>query len=286
MPINPNFTSPLWHSVLQNSNTEESPTTESEDEEVEVAPNNNLNHLWEALNSNINASTETPPVIPTPNILEYEETADDYSIKFNHCYGVLDNQLLIAMDFYNNDEGGNDIVMNYELLESSSWKSKSDGVEVIKKVDWTLPHLGAINAFNTVLFIRRRHKQSSPSRYRKGFRLDIMDIYYPSRKEFSMLGKLSDISTPSKEKEILKSIFFPNKFEVEEALDSVLSLDRLGAAFSGDYYITLSCSVNNILLWRGANIIGIWNKKFKGFDIHTSLFNDDLNSFGIRWEAA
>lgn len=234
-----------------------------------------------------------PPTSPVtqPSFLnnsEYEESANDYHVKYNNCYGILENKVVRALDFYNNDDEDDNtkVVMDYKVLRNKSWFSKSGGIDIIDDIDWTLPYLGAINVLDTVLFIRRRHKQSSPTRYRKALRLDLLDLYEPTKKEYSMLGKEGYSGGSENWNDVLSSIFFPTQLGVEEALDSVLSLDRLGTAISNEYYFTLSNAINNIILWRGRNIIGIWNKNLKGFDISTSLFNDDLNSLGIKWEAA
>jgi len=230
--------------------------------------------------------TEQPISAPPQTGEDYVEGVNDYHVKYDNCYGILDDNLIKAIDFYGEDEDSESPVMRYSILSNSIWKNRSGDIDTINNTDWTIPRLGALNIDDSVFFVKRKHKQSSPTRYRKAFRLDTMKSFNPLKKELHLLNRPPYSATDGNNDNVLNSIFFPKPLGVEEALDSVLSLNRLGASFSDDYYFTLSNSVNNILLWRGCNIIGIWNKDVSGFKVSTSLFNNDLDGFGIKWEAA
>ena len=218
-----------------------------------------------------------------PSVQEHMDSCNDYHVKYGQCYGLLNNNIIKSSDFYL-DSDDEEIIMHYNTLKNDSWIGREGGVDVIESIDWTLPLLGAINFEDTVVFIGRKHKQSSPTRYRKGFRTDLLDTYEPSRKEYRMLGFSSIGDSLTLDNTLLKSIFFPKKYEVDEALDSLLSLDRLGASFSNDYYFTLSASTNGLLLWRGCNIIGVYKKGSGRFKLFNPLFTNDLDKLGVKYE--
>jgi len=219
------------------------------------------------------------------NDSEYEETIDDYRIKYDHCFGTINDNLIKAIDFFYDDHADENVV-SYSTYLSSGWVDDTSNISFMDNIDWTLPKLGCINVRDTVIYFKRRHKQNSPTRYRKGFRFDSLDMFEPNSKEYHILGKELFRHDSNSKTDILNSLFFPEKYSVEEALDSVLSLDRLGTSFNNDYYFTLSSSINSFLLWRNNVIVGIYSKTSKRFKVTTPLFNKELSEIGIMTEAA
>lgn len=229
----------------------------------------------------------TPPV-PELTITPYQETFDDYRIKYEHCYGVLNDKLILLLEFFREeDEEGDytDVVLaHYRIFDSvgSYSNSTSEAHQLITDIDWTLPRLGAINFKDTVIFLSRRHKQSSPSRYRRGFRADIVHAFEPTRREYAHLDRdpLVNYNNYVDNSSIAK-VFFKKYYSPAEALEKVLTLERMGAAFSPNYYYTLSLATNSFFLWRGDIIVGTYSKSNKKFKRTTGMFDEELSHFDI-----
>lgn len=212
----------------------------------------------------------------------HKDTIEDYRVKYDLCYGIL-YDTVVRVDFFDTVVDGRDVAHYNKLVNGVYQGGISEDVEsFVEDVDWTLPELGAINYKDTVVFLTRNHKQHSPSRYRLAFRYDIVEAYEPTYKEYGILGRSPIVSNGSIANHlIINKIFFKDVFTCEQALDSVLSFRRLGAAFSPNLYFTASASTNSFLLWRRDMIIGVYNKTKKRFKLMTDMFDDELSEYNI-----
>lgn len=242
-------------------------------------------------NAMFSAITRGQGVAPAPQeesepVPIYHDTIADLRIKYENCYGLYKGKLIFIDSFFTEEDSNGystgRLMCNYTQWTGMNYTLEIEGIlEMLPAVDWTLPILGAINYHDTVIFLSRRHKQSSPSRYRKAFRFDIVHAFEPNCKEYNILERVPLTSNNGVSRKIVHKIFFREYFTPKEALEQVLSLKRLGAAFSHDYYITLSSSTNSFLLWRGDIIVGTYSKTHARFKLITNMFKEELLMFDL-----
>jgi len=224
----------------------------------------------------------------------YDETSNDLMIKHEGCYvGYTDpsngeNKLAMLREFYQNDPGYDEICFNFKVRENEGWT----GSDVTNWSDYRdnfqldYPSLGAINHKKTVVVLRRKLKLSSPTKYRKSFRHDSFNYFDPNMMERSELGMtlLNNHSVQTLSVMLGHDIFFNEQLTSDQALNSILSNERVGAAFSEMYYYTLNACNNTISLWRFDNIIGTFHHGKSLFELENDWFLDDLMKFNVPVE--
>lgn len=279
----------IWSSAIDLSDEVDSSVEEAEDEEPEESEDDYA--FYEEPEEPEEADEE--PILDISSMLrprrslnipsgsEYVERVSDYTVKFEGCFAVLGDDLIKISGFDTEEDGT--IRIGYKIynigLYTGKWTSLD---EVIGDINFTLPTLGAVNCGDSVVFTKRKHTLPSPARYRKGFRLELLDIFYPTRSEAHTLSWDNPLNVKGNlDRSIAKSIFFKKYYTFEEAMEEVSSMSRIAAAFSSEYYITLSEVANTFLLWRGSLAIGRYNKSSKKFKLTTNMFTHELRGYNV-----
>lgn len=245
----------------------------------------------EEVASRIEDRAEAPSVIPQPIRTPDEitaslrsrqathETLRDLKVKYDGCYGIFEGRTVIVRGFDTEDG-----IIKCYLIEKVGERERSTIITLdqINQINWSIPVLGAVNLRDSVLFMDRMHRQPSPARYRRGFRFDLCRIHEPSYNEFDRMSR-DALQHSVNRINIVDGIYNRNLYTYSQALEQVLSLNRLGAAFSTDYYITLNYK-GAVLLHRKRNVIGHYLKSRSEFKLTTSIFCDELTAFGVKWK--
>lgn len=220
-------------------------------------------------------------------VQEYvEDNRHDLEVKFLDCYGMVEGNVVCFRGFEESEAGVN---VHYRPVKVNGMLDGTKVRKYDKEVfDTRLPILGLINHKDGVILVERTHKMGSPSKYRKALRADNLVYSDLCAREHTALG-LSSITNYDKE-DILKlishSLFKPTLFSYEEALSSVLNLERLAAAFSSSLCLRIDSYSNKIILNKYKWNIGEFNTKTKEIDLYVNTFKKDLDSLGIKYKEA
>jgi hypothetical protein len=213
------------------------------------------------------------------------ETAHDLQVKYKGTYGLHLEKPIFITDIYpnSNTPKGYKIDARYynEDVSSTAFTSKD-----INEFQMIIPKLGFINHKNTTIFIERKHKKESPTRYRKGLRADNLIIAHPSSLEYKEVYGIDpyDANYYGTEQVLLRvlhSLFIPETYTYQEALDELLNFKKLSCAITSTISLSLNFKTNSILLRRNQFVIGAYSPKLKGFVMSTDLFNDVLIKSGV-----
>ena len=210
------------------------------------------------------------------------ESAHDLNVKYQETYVTKGSEVIFLQEFSNSTPP----TLHYKTLTSSG------NIGVLRSMPWDgslfntlLPKLGLINIKDGVIYVEREHRRSSPARYRKTLRHDVVKISDLCSKEHRQLGDTSFdndyYTTADIFKKSLYSIFFPQHFAYEEALDLVLTNRRLAAAFSSSMAIRLCSITNKILLMKYQWPIGHYDFKTESFEMLIDLYKHDLIKYNI-----
>jgi len=228
-------------------------------------------------------------------MVTYVDVASDYSTRYEGCYGILGDEVIYASEFQNI---GNKVEMMYlplslrteSLLKNlkcryACFPDSPDHVEIKSDTPiFVIPKLGFINTDFYCLFYERRHKKPSPSKYRRGLRPDTIDIYNTSDREISSLN-LSNVLSKSMDDMFTRNVynlFFPKFYGYNEALNFIISGEKLSVALSSSIAIKASYWDNSIALLKNLLVIGDYSEKDNGFKLRTDLFDRDIHNLGIR----
>ena len=252
--------------LIEEDNEEDEEDLFSEDEET---------HSSSAPNNSITFKSSKDGIIT-------EESAHDLNVKYQDCYGLYGNKVIRYLESVTHSDG---IYTAYREILNGSFKMTNQVLHS-DLFNMTLPKIGFINYRDYVILIERRHKKSSPARYRKGLRSDA--FYYTSicGNELLSVGTSDIVGTLQDDdmsfKYIAEYVFKPTLFTYEEALEEVFSAKRIAAAFTSSFAIKLDFSTDKIVLHKYANIIGCYNEETSGWDMLTDTFNKDLLKMGVK----
>ena len=211
-----------------------------------------------------------------------EENARDLNVKYQDTYFIKGDKVINAVEF----TGGNSPSILYRLLDKDGISGRlQNDIWVSSEYDVSAPKLGFINTPTCALLVERSHKKSSPSKYRKTLRHDLITIQDISIKENKAISNLYwDYNTHPTEdifKKAIYNILFPEKLTFQEALGKVLGYERLSAAFASSLAIRLDLTTNKIVLMKYQWVIGTYNTKRKAFDMLVNFYNNDMIKYGI-----
>lgn len=229
----------------------------------------------------------------------YIESAHDFEVRFLECWGVLDKEIIFSTHFFN--KASQKVGMKYYTLSQKKpvviggaefprcgiSENDAEELEIPFNNDiFTLPKLGFINHSFFTLFYERRHKRSSPSRYRRGFRRDTININIPSIFELDTLFRDHNPIRRMGQEGLFENsaydLFFPKFFTYEEALELVLSGKRLSAAINPSIAIKYDSKHNSIVLMKNMHNVGDYDEESNKFIMRTSLFNEDFIEIGAK----
>lgn len=227
------------------------------------------------------------PSAPTPT--QGANTCSELSLKYLDCFGVKGDKVVYIVEFKN--DGNGEVIVQYRTINNGEVSVLENDV-FDSSFDMSLPKLGLINHDNYVVLVQRRHKKSSPSKYRKALRADTLIVDLPSYKEIKLLNQTGKLINNIHEgsdiilRKFAEDLFFPKMLTYKEALESVLSFSRLSAAFSSNMAIKLDASLNKIVIIKNQWTIGHLNKKSKRFDMIINTFNNQLIELDIPFKEA
>lgn len=230
-------------------------------------------------------------------VATYQEDANDFVVRYEGCYGVDESKVFQAINFNGTTSG--DVNMTHSPIEfiksttpqgfliENSYRPETYSSRLLEFNNdlFPIPKMGFINHDFYVLFYERKHKKPSPARYRRGLRLENVEIKNLSNFEISALG-LINIKPDNFQVQLessLKSLFFPKFFTYHEALEKVLSGERLSAAISPTLAIKVDGMYQSIVLMKNLWSIGDYCFKRKTFLLRTSIFNRSLDQFSIEY---
>ena len=228
---------------------------------------------------------ESNPNIDNPN------NAHDLSVKYTDCYGIKGSAVVRVMEFSSGSNSENATSVYYRVLKPNGSSNSPTSCVFTEDFDMTLPTLGMVNFHDHVVLVQRKHKKSSPSRYRKALRADTLTYNNLSSRELDILGRDNKVRNEGEDPDgtlriMSHSIFFPQKYTFLEALESVISFKRLSTAFSSSMAIKLDSITNKIVLQKNSWIIGTFNPDKGLFEMVNNTFNEQLLSLNIPIKAA
>lgn len=228
--------------------------------------------------------TPTPPENDYLSNQEQNILKHDLDIRYRDCYGLYNGKIIIAVDFDTNPVR----VIFKELLANKTF-TPSQSAKWGPAFDFTLPKMGMLNYKNYTILAERVHKKSSPARYRKAIRPDVVLFSDISYRENMILNNSTpnflNLYSSSTFIEMASTLFNPKFYTYQEALDSVLNYERLAAAFSSSMAIAIDFAKNRIVLYKYGWIIAQLNLKTKKWKMLVDTFNQDLINNNIPMEA-
>jgi len=220
---------------------------------------------------------------PAPPPFQYNENNHhELTVKYEGCYATKDNQVIKIGEF--SSLSANLSTIYYSVIGRDGRYGESKNRTLNEGFSFTLPKLGMINYKDHVVFVQRRHKKSSPSKYRKALRSDTLSFISISPRELALLDKkdIGDMDNYDEAFRLLSyDIFFPNNYSYEDALESVTTFKRLATAFTSTFLIRLDSTTNSIVLQKYEWVIGSYNKKKGLFEMTINTFNEELLELGI-----
>lgn len=220
---------------------------------------------------------------PEPPLFQHNENNyHELTVKYEGCYATKNNQVIKVAEF--SSLSSNLSTIYYSVIDREGRYGENKNRTLNEGFSFTLPKLGMINYKDHVVFVQRKHKKTSPSKYRKALRSDTLSFISISPRELALLGKkdIGDMEDRDKAFRLLShDIFFPDNYTYEAALESVTTFKRLATAFTSTFLIRLDSTTNSIVLQKYEWIIGSYNKKKGLFEMTINTFNEELLELGI-----
>jgi hypothetical protein len=225
-----------------------------------------------------------PPVRPRVDVEELRILHHDLELRYASCYFIKDDFIGFANGFYIEDDK---IRLEYYKVVNGSLTNKTTAI-YNDSFQFTLPNIGYINCDKFSLFSERSYRRDNSYKYKRGF-TDYSCIYYSiSDREIRATeipyDENPDISPASLTKKVVYNIFLQKYPSYEEALESVLSFNRLSCAFSSTLCIKLDSLYNKFVLLKNTWTIAELNVKTGTWIILNSSFNEELTKLNIPFE--
>jgi hypothetical protein len=211
-----------------------------------------------------------------------QEDLRDLELKYSRCFFVKDGSIFFLYSF--NYVSGRVVASIY--TPSINGLTDQRVIPFDDSFDFTLPKLGYVNTDKYSIFLLRNHKRSSSSKYRKGLTTDIIRSTISSDRELVSTSLPYPHSPNRMDNEYIiyslaSSIFNRVYPTYEEALQEVLSFNRLSCAFSTTYCIKLDSMLNKFVLLKNGWLIASWDNKKASWSIINPEFNIELSSLNI-----
>jgi hypothetical protein len=215
------------------------------------------------------------------------DTPHDLQVKYQGTYGRHKGRPCLFIDANNSNSAPLKYeVHGYYYKDSGAIDSSFISTDM-SEFDMTVPKLGFINHDNCVILLERRHKKSSPCRYRRALRSDGVLINGLSAAEYIEAFNKPYPYNPNEYGEdrvmqkILNSVFNPKFFSYAQALEEVSTFKRLSAAISSSLALALDFKADKLYLYKYQWPIGIYDFKKSGFNMSIDIFNDDIQKAGV-----
>ncbi len=215
---------------------------------------------------------------------EYKETYEDYRIKYNGCIVSYDGFVARIENIPPTESGK----VRFEI----SLHNKEDGTKrVSKTVDLDDEKLnlrplarGCVNLGKTVIVYNVAPNLSGGGKYKEGFSSENTIVIDP----FVQERKLLRSSPVAFADPLLYKAWLNNAYEAPtDALNAVLNKEKIGSAFSPDYFFGIKYCTNAVMLFRREFMIGRVTKE--GTVVLKPLahcYAEELEEFGLKVKRA
>lgn len=229
------------------------------------------------------AEPAAPPVQPRVDEEELRILHHDLELRYAHCYFIKDDFIGFAIGFYIED---NKIRLEYYKVVDGNLTKRTIAI-YNDSFRFTLPNIGYINCEKFSLFSERSYRRDNGYKYKRGF-TDYSCIYYSVSDREIRATEIPYSENPdigsSLTKKVVSNIFLQKYPSYEEALESVLSFNRLSCAFSSTLCIKLDSLYNKFVLLKNTWAIAELNVKTGTWNILNSSFNEELTKLNIPFE--
>ena len=204
--------------------------------------------------------------------MSYQPTTDDLRVWYKDTY-VLSKDGRVCFIEYPEDA----YTFRVRYIKDGDWVG--DLIEASNLV-LQYPSVGAISMKSSVVFMSRRHTDGS-ARYRSTLTRESVKFFDPLIKE-KMILQLPAINNLGN-LHLLERVFNRQYFNVQDTLNSIYSLEKLGAAINKDWYIAYQYAANAPVLFKGHYAIARHNKERGRWEMKSDLpfLNEEMSEMGV-----
>jgi len=147
------------------------------------------------------------------------------------------------------DEGDSSALSGHMLNESGTWIPTSLVISDTE-IDFTIPNMGMINVDSNVIYVRR----TTTKQYRQAFTFK-NSVVVGSVIEHE-LANLKGVYINVKDGKVVKNIFDPVYYSLEESLERIYSGEAIASAITSRYYVSVSPYLPFVYLGFMGKVIG------------------------------
>lgn len=219
---------------------------------------------------------------------KYIETSDDYRLKYEGCYTKLSDDYKLPPDtasvikFSGNFTNGKDGIASAYLYSKtkSNLTSAKEGSLSFKSINLEKLKLGALNLDKSVIVLKSKvpHDSGKYKQLPHSTNLKLVDPFEVER-------DILELRHPSTIDDyfILKAWGDQKFFPAVDALDFVVNHDRLGCAFSNQYFFGISYAGDCIFLFKdGFKIARVNSRKEILLKPQIHCLEEQLSEFGLK----
>lgn len=208
----------------------------------------------------------------------------DLELRYANCYFIRNGSVGYAASFFIDKSK-----IHLEYYEVVSGRLSTRKLEKYdESFDFTLPRIGYVNCNQFSLFAERNYRRDNSYKYKRGFNDHSCHFYSVSDREIRATSTPYDESpsngSPSLTKKVVSAIYLQQYPSYEEALESVLSFNKLSCAFSSTLCIKLDSLYNKFVLLKNTWSIAEFDVKTGTWDLLTNTFNEELVKLNIPFK--
>ena len=211
-----------------------------------------------------------------------EDSKGDFNQKYGNCivrasYKGGDQKLYQIHEF---ESDNTDILSGHILNENGSWIPNARDIADLE-FDFTIPRMGMINVDSNVMYVRR----TTTKQYRQAFTFKNRVIIGSVIE--SDLSRIKGHSLHVESSNVIKAIFNPKYYSLEEALEKVYSGEAIACAISHRYYVAVSPYLPFVYLGFMGKVIGKIDRQTGGCFLYRearSLTEDIMQYMDIAGE--
>jgi len=180
-----------------------------------------------------------------------EDSRGDFNQKYGNCivrasFKGGDFKLFQIYQFENET---NDALTGHILSENGSWVPNTRDIKDLE-FDFTVPRMGMINVDSAVMYIRR----TTTKQYRQAFTFK-NGVIIGSMIEAG-LTHLKGLHAGIEDTRVVRAVFEPTYYPLEEALERVYSGEAIACAITHRYYVAVSPYLPYVYLGFMGKVIG------------------------------
>ena len=146
-------------------------------------------------------------------------------------------------------------------------------------IDFRIPKLGFFNT--SAIYAQRVYrlsKRSSSYKYIRGLNAGVVEVERYSPRDACIKSEYScSFNT------LAYNIYNPVYYSQTDAIEAILSFEKMSVALSRDFAISVDIELNRIFLYYANVKIGVYVRTLKVFRLFTDIFNEDLNHLDIKY---